>query len=73
MLQILLSIFSGLGGAASLLLLLVPVGRVTITYPDKLILNTGCGQNAILELANSGEEPCDYVSSLLNGGKHEVK
>ncbi|KAJ9578796.1 hypothetical protein L9F63_005004, partial [Diploptera punctata] len=67
--RILLSIFSALGGGASLLLLLVPVGRVTITYPEKVIFHMGCKQNGFIELANTENEPCNYVSPLLNGGK----
>lgn len=70
--RILMSIFSTIGGGASLLLLLVPVGRVTITYPDKMILHTGCGQNGVLEFVNSGNEPCNFVSSFKNGEKHQI-
>jgi hypothetical protein len=79
--QILLSIFSSLGGAASLLLLLVPVGRVTVTYPERVILNVGCAGEAdgYLDLAMSGDPPCSYVPPLRLGkikqvqnGSHEI-
>jgi hypothetical protein len=73
--QILLSLFSSLGGAASLLLLLVPVGRVTVTYPDRVILNVGCpgGENRYLDLAMSEDPPCTYVSDLSLGKTQQVK
>jgi hypothetical protein len=73
--QILLSLFSSLGGAASLLLLLVPVGRVTVTYPDRVILNVGCpgGDNQYLDLAMSEDPPCTYVPALRPGKTQQVK
>uniref|UniRef100_A0A8D8T4W9 Major facilitator superfamily domain-containing protein 6 n=1 Tax=Cacopsylla melanoneura TaxID=428564 RepID=A0A8D8T4W9_9HEMI len=40
--KVLLALFSSLGGCVSLLLLLVPVGRMTITYPDRTIVKFGC-------------------------------
>ncbi|XP_016840927.1 major facilitator superfamily domain-containing protein 6 isoform X1 [Nasonia vitripennis] len=40
--KILLSIFSALGGAAALLLLLVPVGRITVSFPDNVVLSASC-------------------------------
>lgn len=40
--QILLALFSTLGGAAALFLLLVPVGRVSIPYPDQLVMAMDC-------------------------------
>lgn len=45
MFQFLLSVFNALGGATSLLLLLVPVGRVTFSYPDEVLLNLQCSNN----------------------------
>jgi hypothetical protein len=73
--QILLSIFSSLGGAASLLLLLVPVCRVTVTYPERVILDVGCSveQDRILHLGMSGDPPCTFVPSLSQGKIHQVK
>ncbi|KAI5748555.1 hypothetical protein M8J76_000134 [Diaphorina citri] len=40
--KVLLALFSSLGGCVSLLLLLVPVGRITITYPERTIVKFGC-------------------------------
>lgn len=73
--RILLSIFSSLGGAASLLLLLVPVGRVTVTYPERVILNVGCagGGDGYMDLAMSGDPPCSYVPSLRLGKIKQVE
>jgi hypothetical protein len=72
--QILLAVFSSLGGAASLLLLLVPVGRVTVNYPERVILDVGCGleQEGYLDLGMSGDPPCSYVSSLRQGKIYQV-
>ncbi|XP_046981061.1 major facilitator superfamily domain-containing protein 6-like [Schistocerca americana] len=44
--KILLAAFSSLGGASALLLLLVPVGRVTLTYPALAAVSLGCGGGA---------------------------
>lgn len=41
-LQLMLALFSSLGGLAALLLLAVPVGRYTVKYPDKVYLTVGC-------------------------------
>ncbi|KAL7301823.1 hypothetical protein TKK_0005430 [Trichogramma kaykai] len=46
--KILLSSISALAGAASLLLLLVPVGRVTMQHPDRVVLNVNCTHELIL-------------------------
>lgn len=72
--QILLSVFSSLGGAASLLLLLVPVGRVPVTYPDRVVLDIGCGlqQEGYLDLGVAGTPPCNYVPSLTQGKIQQV-
>ncbi|GLV43083.1 uncharacterized protein CBL_14239 [Carabus blaptoides fortunei] len=40
--KILLALFSTLGGLAALLLLIVPIGRITITYPDQLVMGMSC-------------------------------
>lgn len=40
--QILLALFSTLGGLSALLLLVVPIGRITITYPDQLVMGMSC-------------------------------
>jgi hypothetical protein len=72
--QILLSVFSSLGGAASLLLLLVPVGRVHVTYPDRVVLDVGCGlqQEGYLDLDVTGAPPCNYMPSLKQGKIQQV-
>jgi hypothetical protein len=72
--QILLSVFSSLGGAVSLLLLLVPVGRVPVTYPDRVVLDVGCGlqQEGYLDLGVAGAPPCNYVPSLTQGKIKQV-
>lgn len=72
--QILLSVFSSLGGATSLLLLLVPVGRVSVTYPDRVVLDIGCGlqQEGYLDLGVAGTPPCNYVPSLTQGKIQQV-
>jgi len=72
--QILLSVFSSLGGAASLLLLLVPVGRVPVTYPDRVVLDIGCGlqQEGYLDLGVVGTPQCNYVLSLKQGKIQQV-
>jgi hypothetical protein len=68
-------VFSSLGGAASLLLLLVPVGRVTVTYPERVIFSVGCGggRDGYLDLVMSGDPPCSYVPSLKLGKIQQVQ
>ncbi|PSN42174.1 hypothetical protein C0J52_09851 [Blattella germanica] len=70
--RILLAIFSVLGGASSLLLLLVPVGRITVIYPEKLIVDVGCNQRGLLEFGITGNEPCSYVKHFHKGQMHQV-
>lgn len=72
--KLLLALFSSLGGGASLLLLLVPIGRITVTYPERVILDMGCGglQNGdlgYLELGLAEDFPCDRIltNSSNNG------
>jgi hypothetical protein len=73
--QILLSVFSSLGGAASLLLLLVPVGRVTVKYPERVIFDVGCSmeQDRILHLGMGADPPCTFVPSLNQGRIQQVQ
>lgn len=47
----LLAFFSTLGGPVALLLLLVPVGRLTITYPETVILDLSCSHNGSLHVS----------------------
>ncbi|KAL1123137.1 hypothetical protein AAG570_002225 [Ranatra chinensis] len=46
--KVILSLFSALGGAVSLLLLMVPVGRVVITYPQRTLLQLACNNGKFL-------------------------
>nr|CAD7403474.1 unnamed protein product [Timema cristinae] len=62
--KILLSIFSSLGGGAALLLLLVPVGRITFTYPEKLIMDLSCHENSYLQLSLPDTLPCSHLNSF---------
>nr|CAI5848679.1 unnamed protein product [Callosobruchus analis] len=48
--RVLLSAFSIIGGGSALLLLLVPVGRLTVTFPEKLIFGLTCESHPILSL-----------------------
>ncbi|XP_046473619.1 uncharacterized protein [Neodiprion pinetum] len=58
--KILLSLFSSLGGGAALLLLLVPVGRVTVRFPERIVMDLGCpGSNGDLVYTMSQVHPCD--------------
>lgn len=43
--QVLLALLSALGGLAALLLLLVPAGRVTIPFPDQIVLAMECAND----------------------------
>ncbi|XP_068085655.1 major facilitator superfamily domain-containing protein 6 isoform X2 [Anabrus simplex] len=60
--RILMAIFSALGGAASLLLLIVPVGRVTVPYPDNVHLHLNCG--TAQHVAMSQDFPCTFQPQL---------
>ncbi|XP_039285429.1 uncharacterized protein LOC111051467 [Nilaparvata lugens] len=66
--RFLLSLFSTLGGAMSLLLLLVPVGRVTINYPEQVLLDLHCSiqTQGALELTIGDENPCLLPPNLLS-------
>lgn len=59
--QILLSVFSAFGGLAALLLLLVPIGRMTVHYPERIVMDLGCqGDNAgSLLYTMSQTHPCE--------------
>ncbi|CAG9855144.1 unnamed protein product [Phyllotreta striolata] len=61
--RVLLAAFSGIGGGAALLLLLVPVGRVTLTYPDKIIFGLTCDTNSTPLLTLYQEHPCVPIHS----------
>ncbi|XP_024869158.1 uncharacterized protein LOC112452926 [Temnothorax curvispinosus] len=58
--RILLSIFSTFGGLAALLLLLVPIGRVTVDFPERIVMDLGCeGRNGSLLHTMSQAHPCE--------------
>lgn len=55
--QCLLALSSVLGGASALLLLAVPVGRITVTFPPLTELMTTCN-NTGLRLRHMNDYPC---------------
>lgn len=59
--RILLSIFSAFGGVAALLLLLVPIGRVTVRFPERVVMDVDCqgGDGGSLLYTMSQLHPCD--------------
>lgn len=57
--RILLSLFSIVGGGAALLLLLVPIGRITVTYPEDLVFGLTCSSNQSPMLTLYQEHPCE--------------
>lgn len=58
--RILMSVFSAIGGLAALLLLLVPIGRVTVHFPERVIMDLGCeGRNGSLLHTMSQTYPCE--------------
>lgn len=60
--QILLAAFSVVGGCSALLLLLVPVGRITLTFPEKVVLGVSCEINTPPVLSYYQEYPCIPLS-----------
>ncbi|CAH1964467.1 unnamed protein product [Acanthoscelides obtectus] len=54
--RVLLSAFSIIGGGSALLLLLVPVGRLTFTFPKELVFGLSCNTEPVLTLYQ--EFPC---------------
>ncbi|XP_034183594.2 uncharacterized protein LOC117605903 isoform X1 [Osmia lignaria lignaria] len=47
--KILLSLFSSFGGLAALLLLLVPIARITVEFPNRVVMDLACtGNNGLL-------------------------
>nr|XP_023014442.1 major facilitator superfamily domain-containing protein 6-like [Leptinotarsa decemlineata] len=59
--RVLLASFSAIGGASALLLLLVPVGRLTITFPDRLVFGLSCDTNSTPALSLYQEYPCTTI------------
>uniref|UniRef100_A0A1B6CUD4 Major facilitator superfamily (MFS) profile domain-containing protein n=1 Tax=Clastoptera arizonana TaxID=38151 RepID=A0A1B6CUD4_9HEMI len=67
--KFILAVFNGLGGATSLLLLLVPVGRITFTYPERTILSLGCPNNSsdgLLNINLAEQHECNTLSSIAD-------
>ncbi|KAJ3639836.1 hypothetical protein Zmor_003172 [Zophobas morio] len=56
--RVLLALFSAIGGASALLLLLVPVGRITITYPDRVVFGMSCSSGNPVSLSLYQQHPC---------------
>lgn len=56
--QTLLAFFSGVGGASALLLLLVPVGRITLTYPNQAVLQVSCSPDKPLQFSMYQQHQC---------------
>lgn len=72
--QYILSLFNALGGAASLLLLLVPVGRIIFTYPEQSVLALQCPTSAEGKLDRAGKDffvlllrPEHFLQFVLSG------
>ncbi|XP_043287431.1 major facilitator superfamily domain-containing protein 6-B [Venturia canescens] len=58
--KILLSLFSSFGGGAALLLLLVPVGRMTVQFPERVVMDVSCpGTESELIYTMSQNHPCE--------------
>nr|XP_018901262.1 PREDICTED: uncharacterized protein LOC109033204 [Bemisia tabaci] len=58
--KVLLALFSALGGLASLLLLAIPVGRVTIVYPEQALFRIGCSNDTgYPSLIPGADYPCN--------------
>ncbi|XP_076752374.1 uncharacterized protein LOC143424287 [Xylocopa sonorina] len=57
--KILLSLFSSFGGLAALLLLLVPIGRITVEFPDRVVMDVGCTGTNGLVYTMSQNHPCE--------------
>ncbi|XP_044256525.1 uncharacterized protein LOC123006253 [Tribolium madens] len=56
--RVMLALFSAIGGASALLLLLVPVGRITITYPDRVVFGMSCSTGNPLSLSLYQQHQC---------------
>ncbi|XP_031336039.1 uncharacterized protein LOC116165602 isoform X2 [Photinus pyralis] len=61
--KILLAIFSALGGVSALMLLIVPVGRVTVVYPSSVEFALSCTGNSPINLWLYQENPCTPLHS----------
>ncbi|CAK9801932.1 Major facilitator superfamily domain-containing protein 6-A [Anthophora quadrimaculata] len=58
--KILLSLFSSFGGIAAPLLLFVPLGRITVELPDRVVMDLSCAENNNgLLYTMSQNHPCE--------------
>ncbi|CAK9816623.1 Major facilitator superfamily domain-containing protein 6-A [Anthophora plagiata] len=58
--KILLSLFSSFGGIAAPLLLFVPLGRITVKLPDRVVMDLSCAENNNgLLYTMSQNHPCE--------------
>ncbi|KAL1492391.1 hypothetical protein ABEB36_010643 [Hypothenemus hampei] len=71
--RVLLSFFSIIGGASALLLLLVPVGRITLSFPKEVIFGMSCAANQPLTLTLSQAHPCQPVKPENNNIEADLK
>lgn len=68
-----LSLFSIIGGASALLLLLVPVGRLTFTFPNDVIFGMSCTPHHPLILTLDQNFPCThFTGSEINSTEVEL-
>lgn len=65
-----LALFSAIGGASALLLLLVPVGRITITYPERVVFGMSCSPGNPLSLSLYQQHQC---TPLQNQNQTQVQ
>jgi hypothetical protein len=75
---VLLSFFSTIGGFASLLLLVVPVGRFSMPYPTRVALGLGCGELNLssispLQVTLLHEPPCTLRENLSSSIRLSVE
>lgn len=59
-----MALFSTLGGLSALLFLIVPVGRVTLMYPDQVIFEVSCTPESPISLSLYQEFTCTPLTSI---------
>lgn len=62
--KIMLTLFSVCSGLSALLLLTIPIGRVTVTYPDRVVLGMSCNAQNPLILSLYEEYPCENDANM---------
>ncbi|XP_060536920.1 uncharacterized protein LOC132708565 [Cylas formicarius] len=70
--RLLLSAFSVVGGASAMLLLLVPVGRVTLTFPNDVIFGLSCVPNSVPSLTLNEAHSCTTLNPHNNSIEAEL-